>query len=123
MPTYDGVVVGAGHNGLTTAAYLSRAGLKIAVLERNPAVGGGCSTAEPITPGHRFNLHASFFMGMRHCPLVAEPTSPLGEVSPLGVPRGITLHRVVSATPQDRTSLLVVDRVVPCQLLVVHRLP
>ena len=35
MQTYDGVVIGAGHNGLTLAAYLARAGLKIAVVERN----------------------------------------------------------------------------------------
>ncbi|MGE0060846.1 MAG: FAD-dependent oxidoreductase, partial [Xanthobacteraceae bacterium] len=38
MADYDGIVIGAGHNGLTTAAYLSRAGLKIAVLERNARV-------------------------------------------------------------------------------------
>ena len=32
MPNYDGVIIGAGHNGLTLAAYLSLAGLKIAVV-------------------------------------------------------------------------------------------
>jgi phytoene dehydrogenase-like protein len=72
MPSYDGVVIGAGHNGLTTAAYLTRAGLKIAVLERNQSVGGGCSTEEPIAPGHRINLHANFYMGMQYCPLMAD---------------------------------------------------
>ena len=35
MTMYDGVIIGAGHNGLTLAAYLSLAGLKIAVIERN----------------------------------------------------------------------------------------
>ncbi len=72
MATYDGVVIGAGHNGLTLAAYLSRAGLKIAVLERNGEIGGGCSTQEPTLPGYRFNLHSNFFMGFRNSPLVRD---------------------------------------------------
>jgi phytoene dehydrogenase-like protein len=72
MATYDGVVIGAGHNGLTTAAYLSRAGLKIAVLEKNPFIGGGTSTHEPTLPGYRFNYHANFFMGFRHSPVIRD---------------------------------------------------
>ena len=67
---YDGIVIGAGHNGLTTAAYLTRAGLKIAVLERNGRIGGGTSTEDRILPGHRLNLHANFFMGWEFCPLI-----------------------------------------------------
>src|ERR1700752_3860188 len=43
---YDAVVVGAGHNGLTAAAYLGRAGLSTLVLERREIVGGGCVTEE-----------------------------------------------------------------------------
>jgi phytoene dehydrogenase-like protein len=61
MDSYDGVVIGAGHNGLTLAAYLARAGLKIGVVERNARVGGGCTTDEPALPGYRFNLHSNFF--------------------------------------------------------------
>ena len=72
MATYDGVVIGAGHNGLTLAAYLSIAGLKIAVLERNPQIGGGTSTQEPTLPGYRFNMHSNFFMGFRHSPIVKD---------------------------------------------------
>jgi phytoene dehydrogenase-like protein len=72
MQSFDGVVIGAGHNGLTLAAYLSRVGLKIAVLERNTRVGGGCSTDEPTLPGYRFNLHSNFFMGFRHSPLIRD---------------------------------------------------
>jgi phytoene dehydrogenase-like protein len=37
---YDAIVIGAGHNGLTSAAFLARAGLKTLVLERNPYIGG-----------------------------------------------------------------------------------
>lgn len=72
MPTYDAVIVGAGHNGLTLAAYLGRAGLKVAVVERNARIGGGTSTAEPALPGYRFNLHSNFFMGFRHAPLMRD---------------------------------------------------
>src|SRR5262249_22668605 len=50
--TYDAVVVGAGHNGLTAAAYIARAGLSVLVLERREIVGGCCVTEE-IFPGCR----------------------------------------------------------------------
>ena len=72
MASFDGVVIGAGHNGLTLAAYLARAGLRIAVLERNPQIGGGCSTEERVLPGFRLNLHSSFYIGVRFCPLIAD---------------------------------------------------
>lgn len=72
MASYDGVIIGAGHNGLTTAAYLTRAGLKIAVLEKNDWIGGGTSTHEPTLPGYRFNYHANFFMGLRHGPVARD---------------------------------------------------
>src|SRR5215510_7324260 len=72
MEKFDGVVIGAGHNGLTLAAYLARAGLDIVVIERNPEIGGGCTTQEPVLPGYRFNLHSNFFMGFRHSPLMRD---------------------------------------------------
>src|SRR5262245_36308274 len=44
--TYDAIVIGAGHNGLVTAAYLARAGKKGLGLGRGDVVGGGCVTEE-----------------------------------------------------------------------------
>jgi phytoene dehydrogenase-like protein len=49
---FDAIVIGAGHNGLTAAAYLGRAGLRTLVLERREIVGGCCVTEE-IAPGCR----------------------------------------------------------------------
>jgi phytoene dehydrogenase-like protein len=48
-PRYDVVVVGGGHNGLTAAAYLSRAGLSVLVLERLSHVGGAAVSAPPFS--------------------------------------------------------------------------
>ena len=50
--SWDAVVVGAGHNGLTCACYLARAGLKVKVLERRGVVGGAAVTEE-FHPGFR----------------------------------------------------------------------
>src|SRR4249920_2154405 len=52
MMTYDAIIVGAGHNGLVTAAYLAKAGLKVLVLERRETV-GGASVTDEIHPGFR----------------------------------------------------------------------
>src|SRR5262249_31130117 len=58
MPnSYDIIIIGAGHNGLTTAAYLARAGRKVLVLERRELVGGACVTEE-LWPGYKVSTAA-----------------------------------------------------------------
>ena len=57
------IIIGAGPNGLTTAFYLAKAGLKPLVLERRPVVGGGAIT-EDLAPGFR-------------CPTLAHAIGPL----------------------------------------------
>src|ERR671934_2556319 len=54
---YDIIIVGAGHNGLVTAAYLARAGRRVLVLERRDVVGGACVTEE-LWPGFRVSTAA-----------------------------------------------------------------
>ncbi|MET0416199.1 MAG: NAD(P)/FAD-dependent oxidoreductase [Actinoplanes sp.] len=51
---YDAVIIGAGHNGLVCAAYLARAGRRVAIVERRDVVGGACVTEE-LVPGFRFS--------------------------------------------------------------------
>lgn len=53
--SYDAIIIGGGHNGLTNAAYLARAGKKVLVLERRYVLGGAAVTEE-IIPGFKFSV-------------------------------------------------------------------
>jgi phytoene dehydrogenase-like protein len=59
---YDAIVIGGGHNGLTCAAYLARAGRKVLVLERRHVLGGAAVTEE-IFPGFKFSV-ASYVVSL-----------------------------------------------------------
>ena len=50
MKKYDAIVIGAGHNGLTNAAYLAKAGLSVLMVEKNPWI-GGASVSRELHPG------------------------------------------------------------------------
>src|SRR6058998_4362374 len=55
--SYDIAIIGAGHNGLVTAAYLARAGWRVLVLERREVLGGACVTEE-LWPGFKVSTAA-----------------------------------------------------------------
>ena len=55
--TYDAIIIGGGHNGLTAAAYLAKARLKVLVLERRGVL-GGAAASEAIFPGYTVNTGA-----------------------------------------------------------------
>jgi len=67
---YDAIVIGGGHNGLTAAAYLGRAGLSTIVLERRDLVGGCCVTEE-IAPGCRAST-TSYIASMLRPEVISE---------------------------------------------------
>ncbi len=77
MNIHDAIVVGAGHNGLTCAAYLARAGLSVLVLEQQEQIGGMTRTEELTLPGFRSDVHGYGFQ--------------LGNLSP--APRELELAR------------------------------
>ena len=67
--SWDALIVGGGHNGLTCAAYLARAGKRVLVLESRERIGGACTIEEPW-PGVRMSPCA-YLAGLLH-PLVIE---------------------------------------------------
>src|SRR5947208_15696203 len=62
MASYDAVVIGAGHNGLTCACYLAKAGLSVILLERYATIGGMTISEEIAAPGHLSDVHASGYL-------------------------------------------------------------
>jgi len=67
---YDAVIIGGGHNGLTCAAYLAMAGLKVVVLERRSVVGGAAVTEE-FHPGFR-NSVAAYTVSLLNPKVIAD---------------------------------------------------
>ncbi len=75
MPaSYDAVVIGGGHNGLISGAYLARAGLRTLVLERRHVLGGAAVTEE-VVPGFRFSV-ASYVVSLLRPEIIRELDLP-----------------------------------------------
>ena len=69
---WDVVVIGAGPNGLITAAYLAKAGLKVCLVERRYEIGGGLATEEVLYPGFYSNIHACYHMMVDYMPVLRD---------------------------------------------------
>lgn len=67
--SFDVVIIGAGPNGLALAAYLSKAGLKVLVLERRLEMGGGLATEAVTLPEYLHNTHAIYMMMADYAPI------------------------------------------------------
>jgi len=107
---YDAIVIGAGHNGLTCACYLARAGLKVLVLEQYHTVGGMTITEEETLPGFWSDLHASGYQLANLSPVphelglldryeLIEPEIPFSHAFPEG--DIISVHRDIERTVGD----------------------
>jgi phytoene dehydrogenase-like protein len=123
---YDAVIVGAGHNGLVTAGYLARAGLRTLVLERRSRAGGALATEE-VVPGVRAPVAADGLGGLRasvvrdlrlgaHGLRAIEPDvvafAPSADGSPLTLWRdpARTATELRTRRPQDTEAFLAFDR-------------
>jgi phytoene dehydrogenase-like protein len=122
---YDAIVVGGGHNGLTAAAYLGRAGLSTLVLERREIVGGCCVTEE-IAPGCRvsttsyiasmlrpeviFDLRLrDYGLRMVPCDPAIQVPFPDGHVVPWWADRGRAQAEFKKISPKDAETFVEVD--------------
>lgn len=105
--SFDAIVVGAGHNGLTCACYLARAGLKVLVLEQYHTVGGMTVTEQETLPGYWSDIHASGYQLANLSPVPQElglldhyelikPEMPYSHVFPNG--DIVTVNRDVEKT-------------------------
>ncbi len=99
--TYDAIIIGGGHNGLVTAAYLARAGKKVVVLERRHLVGGAAVTEE-VFPGFTFSV-CSYVVSLLRPEIIRELDLPRhgleilpldGTFTPMGPDKGDYLWRV-----------------------------
>ncbi len=69
---YDALIIGGGHNALTAAAYLTRAGYKVALFERRHVIGGAVCTEDDIIPGYKVDVGSGVHIMIHLTPVVRD---------------------------------------------------
>ncbi len=91
MKTHDAIVIGAGHNGLTAAAYLARAGLDVVVLERNRYIGGATVSRE-LYPGVTYS-NCSYVCSLMRPEIMRDLELPRHGLQIIPYQGGVTMTR------------------------------
>ena len=81
--TYDIIIAGAGHNGLTAGGYMAKAGMSVCVVEGNSYIGGGVLTRELATPGFKLDVCSIIHVMIQANPLIKN--DELGLLSKYGL--------------------------------------
>ena len=103
------VIIGAGHNGLTCACYLAKAGRRVLVLERRHLVGGAVCTQDDLIPGYKIDVGSSAHIMIHLTPVLRElelhlfgleylEMDPWAHYPILGTGTGISFYRDLGLT-------------------------
>jgi phytoene dehydrogenase-like protein len=109
MAQYDVAIIGAGHNGLTCACYLAKAGRRVLVLERRHIVGGAVCTQDDLIPGYKIDVGSSAHIMIHLTPVLRDlelhrfgleylEMDPWAHYPILGTGTGISFYRDLDRT-------------------------
>lgn len=119
METYDAVIIGAGPNALVSAAYLTKAGWSVAILDRNDRPGGGLRSEELTRPGFLHDTYAGFLVLFALSKAYADLGGDLAarglQMANNTTPAGVSLHdgNATLLTTDMATNMAEIDRLHP----------
>lgn len=96
---HEVVIIGGGHNGLTVAAYLAKAGVDVCVVEALPYIGGGVASAELATPGFKMDPCSVWHGVIQANPLILN--DELGLISKFGLKYINPMNQFTVLFPDD----------------------